>query len=139
MTPDSMRRALRRYLGVQKFNQLVPQRVRTSKGEEYAKAFAQSRSERKYRAREIAKRYGMRPYAVRSTLLRYWGRERYQRETGKLASERLVVLLNKRRPSKHLIPTVARELGIKPESLRSKLSRWKIRRDREGRYVQFIK
>jgi hypothetical protein len=134
VTPDSMRRALRRYWGVQRFNNLVPQQQRVSKAISYALAFENSRSAPSKRVAEIAEGFDVLPLTVKAALVKLWGFERYREEIRRpiLTQERLLTLLNNHRRSESAILAVAKELEIKPESLRSKLTRWGIRRTPDG-------
>jgi transposase-like protein len=69
-----------------------------------------------------------------------WGLERYQRETdsNRTRANRLLDLLNEHDlpKSRDVVTLVAEKLGIKPGSLRSRMSRRGIRRAPNGRYVE---
>jgi len=129
VTPDSMRRALQRYWGVQKFSELVPPRPRITRSSQYARAFEQGRGEAAGRFRQIAKEQGVQPVTVKAALREYWGSERYYREVPLpkhgYEPQALVALMNdpKIQKSDDVLGAAARRLGIKRDSLKSILSR----------------
>jgi hypothetical protein len=138
VTPDSMRRALQRYWGVQKFSELVPPRPRITRSSQYARAFEQGRGDPASRIRQIAKKYGVQPGAVRTALKRFWGPDRYCQKKLPIRRnpEALLALMNdpKIQKSDDAVGAAAKRLGIKRQSLMSILSRKGVRRS-GGRYV----
>jgi transposase-like protein len=134
VNPRSMSMALKRYWGVEKYRDLIPWVQRPTRSKEYEKAFERSRSDPWKRVPEIAEDFGVLPMTVKNALIRLWGVQKYREEINRprLTRGRLLTLLNNPRRSKSAILAVARELGIKPESLRSKLTRWGIRKTPNG-------
>ena len=113
----------------------------SSKPDQHAQAFKQSRGVPETRIRRIAKENGVAPQTVKIALREFWGPHRYRREIPPRRHghkpQALVALMNdpKIQESKDLLTAAAKRLGIKRQSLMSILSRKGVRRD-GGRYVR---
>ena len=106
----------------------------SSKPEQYARAFGQSRGKPETRILRIAKENEVRPQTVKAALREFWGSRRYHHEIPLPRHghepQALVALMNdpKIQKSNDALSAAAKRLGIKRPSLMSILSRKGVRR-----------
>ena len=106
----------------------------SSKPDQHAQAFKQSRGAPETRILRIAKENGIAPQTVKIALREFWGPQRYRLEVPPRRQghepQALVALMNepKIQNSNDALSAAAKRLGIKRQSLMSILSRKGVRR-----------